>query len=601
MTFARARYYVITTPNLVAVRKILFLSLALLPAALFAQTTAQKLESAVRIYNSMRDFEDSLTPGKVSGADIDKMTKMSERGIPLLDEVISNGTTDEAKAARYFRANFHYELGFVDGMMGRNRDAYAQLSPIKDDYEYYSYDKFPMTYAYDGKTYSIAYDNFAPTLAEYYTGMSEICANLSKNSESLEWARRAYKFSYTTDWYKYIAANKIVEVKKKQDEYDRELLDMSLGQLEALTKLDTSYHRTIKENNYPTQVTGYNTIKTTLSKHPELSQGGYFYGKAARLLSQLSDAPRAMEFYRSAIEAGYGEGDKQFLFDVADLASRNSENGLLVLAADKISERGADWLACPEWSRVEDFYKQAGETVKASAARDKQRECQNKVDEEERRRRKQEHRSDLGFHFYGGIYPLALLPRYNRYRDYGGVVGIGVRKCTIEFSYKMINRNRVFYDDKDLRSRDDLDGYKEYWDGSRMSVALKFGVGEYSSSNGGTYVGPLVEVVTRNYEPMSTTIYSTANNAYVGYQTFSPVEKSYALFLNTGSMIEGKHVFVDYFMGFGVAHHTFDPGVTQYGDANFTFDNPVLQYRKPERFGLVIRVGMTVGLTTAKR
>lgn len=578
-------------------KKSLSLLFALIPGAIaFAQTTAEKLESAVHIYNDMRDYEDNLKPGTVNIDNINKMKADIEKARPMLEDVLTSGSSDEAKAARYFKANFQYELGFVYGMMGRNADAYDVLSKIEADYDYFSSGQFPMTYKYDSKTYSITYENFAPTLAEYYTGMSEICANLSKNDPALHWARKSYNFSYTTDWYKYIAINKILEVKKKQDTWDKEVLDMALEQIRVLTKLDTSYQRTIKENKYPTQNLGYDRINTSLQKNPSFASGEYYRGTAAPLLVQLNDPDKAIEYYSSAISGGFADGNKSYLFTAAEygLGFKTSSMSMLMagVALDKIAAMGNS-LSCSDWQRLSNDYSDAGDNGKASNARRKQNDC-------ERQERKREHRSDIGFRIYGGIYPGPMLCRYKRYMDFGGVVNLMTNKVGIEVSYKLINRNHLFMEDLSFNSIDNGD-YNGYWDGTRAHVALKFFPEKSSSSKSKLYMGPLFEYVHRDIEPFSGWVTDAATNMQVRYTTFYPVENSYSLFFNYGTFNWQKNFGMDAFFGLGASYYQFDGGEPAYGNKAYTLDNALVQNRKPTRFGPVIRAGITIGLTAGSK
>lgn len=564
------------------------LSFALIfPFASFAQTNAEKLEQAVKIYNSLRDYEDDLKPGKVGDENISYIKAEMAKAKPLLDEVVNNGTSTESTTARYFRANFSYELGFVYGMMGRNQSAYDVLNPIKSDFEYYSQESiFPLKYIFDGKNYSIKYENFAPTLGEYYTGMAEICANLSKNEEAISWAKKSYNFSYSSDWYKYIAVNKIIEVKKKQEQWDAEMLEMALNQLNLYGALDTSYKRTVKENNYPSQLSSYKTINSTLEKHPELSKGGYYWAEAAPKFAALNDNGRASEYFEKAIDAGYsGYG---FIDNALAHAHKTNDNSLGQKAC-AVKEKSISNADCNGWRTMSSEWESFGNKSKADEAKSKARACDRK-DEKERRRRER----NLGM--YVGIYPGPLLIRYNHYRDYGGVVGFGFRGVTIEGSYKMIKLNHVVYDDmmfKDVNT----DDYKAYWNGYRAHLAFKF---HPKNADEGFYVGPLFEIVSREYTQTQTQVFNAATNTFVVYRSFVPKEKSMNLYLNYGMQQEQKHFMIDMFLGLGASYNQYDPGIAEYGDSQYTFDNPVLQNRKANRFGFMIRMGLTLGLSTKK-
>lgn len=558
----------------------------------FSQTNAEKLEAAVKMYNATRDYVDELKPGNVKQENIDKIKEDAATAKVLLDAVKENGTSEEAKAARYFAANYQYEIGFVYGMMGRNKDAYEVLHKIESDYQAFSNPyEFPITYKYNSQTYSIKFDNFAPTLAEYYAGMSEICANLSKYDESISWSRKTLNFSYSTTWYKYIALNKLLEMKGKNGEWDQEMLDRGLEQVKMVSELDTSYLRTIRENKYAGAEYGAGQIQKTLEKKPSLSTNGYYYGEAAPLLVKARKYDLALEFYRLALKAGYGAQNSYYLFEAARFALEEDSKSTAMLALDMLYN-SEHVLLCDDYDKLATLYGQAGNAEKKSAATEKGNACRKK----EKEQKKRIERGSLGFGFYIGVYPLPMATRFNRYRDYGGVVGIIAGKVAIEGSYKLINRNLVITDD--LRYKGVEQDIAYYWDGSRMHLALKFFPGSgYQTDR--FYIGPLVEMVNRKFEPIWTNVTDANNTQVATDMKFFAKEKSYNLFLNFGTQSIEKKFFVDGYFGIGLQFTKFDAG-SQYENDMYVYSDPLLENRKPTRIGPMIRMGLTLGLGVIK-
>lgn len=578
---------------------VLLLAVLAGPLLLRAQTNAELLEQAVRTYNAMRDFEDGLKPGTVKEADVDRMKADIASGRPKLETVIRNGTAEEAKCARYFNANFSYELGFIYGMMGRNRDAYEVLNAIESDYAYFSTaDKFPMSYAFDGKKYSIKYDNFSPTLTEYYTGMAEICANLSKYDESLVWARKSLNSSNTSPWYKYISLNKIIEVKGKQNVTDQELLDATLNQLQTYADLDTAYKRTVKENNYPTQRTSFDKMKKVLNAKPELGRGGYYYATAAPILERLKDVVRASEAYGYALDAGYSE---YRFYDKAIAYARNNSEKEVGLKACAMKETKIGSTECGEWIDLGKAWAEFGNAAKAAEAKNKGEQCESdrkrREAEAEAQRRRRERRENRAFGIYAGVYPGPLLTRFSHYRDFGGVAGITLSKnLAVEVSYKQIKLNHVLMEDLTFKSVDN-DGYSLKWDGMKAHVAFKI---HPSNADEGFYIGPLFGYVNRNMHTWST-FSNPANGFNYNEQRFDMEETSYELLANYGMMAIKKHFMIDMFMGVGAAYYKFDVTTAGFDNDTYLYVHPLLESRSETRIGPMIRMGMTIGLATHKR
>ncbi len=567
----------------------------------WAQTTSDLIASGIKDYNTLDDYAYKLTADKTTDEDLDSLKFYKARSEAFFAQARPNANSEQEKAIRYFDMLNDYEIGFVYAMIGRNDAAYTELSAIKSELEYFSStDKFPIRYPYYGKNYIVKFENFSPKLAKFYTGMGEISVYLSKYEESLTWSRKAIAFAYTTDWYKYIACNKILEVKKKQDIWDKEVLDMALYQLQIYDKLDTSYKRTIKENKYPSNKTSTGRIKTCLEKNPELAAGEYHRGTAAPILISLRDYENGFAFYEKAINGGFNNQDKNYLLDAARHAAKQDYARVGILALDKIRENLSSSLTCAEWAEVATLYGTFENKTGEAAAREKKNTCEENEKKAAERQRKAERRASRQSGIYVGFYPGPLITRYAHYRDFGAVAGIMTRRLTIEGSYKIINRNHAIYDDLTFKDID-VDGYNVFWSGNRMHLAFKFHPKNNSSSDR-FYMGPLFEMVNREFEPMYAQVLDQNNTLLYGgaHLPFLAKERSYSLFLNYGSYVAKKYFFADIFFGFGASYYQFEVDALEYRNSAFVLTNPVLTNRKPTRFGLVVRAGLTLGLSTRR-
>ncbi len=578
-------------------RKIIFLSLFVcglcIPA--FSQTNAEKLEEAVKMYNTNRDFIDGKNAETLTVADIQKVEAEQADAAVLLDEIRTNGTAEEAKAARYFAANFIYNIGFAYGKIGKNRDAYAFLNKIKPEFEFFSNSaNFPLVYKFDSKNYSIQFTNFTPVLAEYYAGMAEICYNIGKYDESIGWSQKSIESPFGSQWYKYIALNSIVKSKEKNREWDKELLDYALQQITICAQLDTASLRTIDQYNYPTALLGAEKIETTLQKRPELAAGEYHRGTAAPLLVKAKKYRKALSFYQFALEAGFAKYDKAYLFEAATFALTEESNSVALLALDQLYTNNSSSFSCYEWEKLSELYGKAGNSGRKNDCSAKASACQKKQKKEAKRNES----GGVGFGIYAGVYPLALATRFNRYRDYGGVVGILLGKMAIEGSYKMINRNFIATDDLYFKQIEQESPY--YWDGYRAHIAFKF-YPEKNSSSQHFHIGPLFEMVNRTIEPISSDVFNKSTGVMVAQdKTFYAREKSYNLFFNYGLQTYEKGFYFDSFLGFGVSYSKFEAGA-EYNDGEHTFSDILLENRKDTRFGVMIRTGIIIGFGLVKR
>jgi hypoxanthine-guanine phosphoribosyltransferase len=105
------RIRILKLPLLFNFMRNIFLLILLLAGKMscFAQTPAEKLEAGVKIYNAMRDFQDSLTSTTLSQEQIDKVKSMSDRAVAIFDDVIQSGDVQQKETARYFKMNSRYE------------------------------------------------------------------------------------------------------------------------------------------------------------------------------------------------------------------------------------------------------------------------------------------------------------------------------------------------------------------------------------------------------------------------------------------------------------------------------------------------------------
>ncbi|MGL5891999.1 MAG: hypothetical protein ACRC3B_19055 [Bacteroidia bacterium] len=568
----------------------------------FAQTATEKrLEAAVKIYNSLRDSVDTFKASTLTDEQIVYTESMRDAGVRIFDSlirVLPEGN-EERRVSRYFRANLEYQVGFVYGMKGRNEDAFKVFDKIEPDFDYFGNTSvFPLRYKFDGKNYSVKYENFVGSYIEFYTGFGEVCANTSRSDRSLYCSRKTLSMTEnSTDylWYRYIAITKIIEQKKKKNEFDTEMLDMAYKLAYTYNILDTSYRKTIKDNNYPTIKTSYNRINDVFEKKPELIGNGEMYAKTAPLFAKEKDYVKAEDFYTKALKYNYSFS-KSELEQIIDVADKRSNNKLGIDAATRY-EKLLSSTDCDGYRKLAGYYKLFDDKTREDAALVNVRKCENLVAEQRKNEERRKRRVNRGFMVYTATYPLALATRFGDYRDYGLVFGLGTNRMQIEFSGKLINRNFVLQEDLAIRSIDD-GGVTAYWSGRRMHVALRFNNGK--SSNDNFFMGPVFELVQRNFEPIWCNVNTSSGQFVASEMRFEAKETAYTAYFNFGTYFAKKFIYFEYFTGLGVYWANFDSGAGQYSGDAYMLSAPILESRKESRFGPAIRMGVTLGFCTRK-
>lgn len=263
-------------------------------------TPATPLEEAVKAYNRLRDIEDDTQPNELTESDLAGMSA-EYAGVRANLDRLCQGKDEGARAARYFRANFLYEIGYVGRLLKHPNAAYDSWSQAAADMVYLADAKnFPMTYPFEGKARQIRPEDFAPSLLEFFSGMGNLCGELKRYEESITWLTRALEHPAANNWVRYLASSGILNAKRELREMDESLAQRSLDQILLATKLRPDELQLVLSDKYPTAQLGYSTLKWVLQLHPEWDKGHHYYAQAATALASLGYSSAAEEAQRLA-------------------------------------------------------------------------------------------------------------------------------------------------------------------------------------------------------------------------------------------------------------------------------------------------------------
>lgn len=582
---------------------LIFIALVFVPRAGAQSLNDTIIEEGARLYNSLRDFEEELSPGDIEEEDLDTVEAMADAVVQKLKYVAYNGTYEQKKVAYYFLTNAKYELCFTYGMKGRNKLAYEVGKIIAGAVDSFNSSYFPLNYKYEGKTYAIKYDNYAPTRNEFYTGMSEICYNLSYYDQSIVYSKKALSAPDITSWYKYIAISKLLETKKKQLQYDKEFMDYSLAFVENYMTLDTSYYTTIRKNNYKTCQDIVSLLNAAYNSNTELAKDQSYRAKMGFLFfdRRINDPQTGFELIEMALRTGYGSRDNNYLSQVAEKAVSYKRTSAGLLALNNLTRNYVsyhDYHTCYQLRTIESQYEALGEKQMAGDVGKEARNCEQA---EEKARKKRERRSRS--HLYAiQTYPLALIPAQG-YRDFGGNLLLFGKKMGHEFSYRKVNLNRDATMDQVLSSNADNNDKRYLWSGFNAQYGM-YGYLPSSSSRGNKfYMGGLLEYSKQNYTDQYSRVTAKSNSA-VTYTAYKATAKRYSIFFNYGTIAYGRNSFgfvMQTFFGFGIAYQQWNPHNTYYDNkSDYDFDDVLLQNRKKSVITPTARFGIAIGLGTFK-
>lgn len=596
-------------------KRILLIGLLVLPfqRTLFSQNAEQDLQNAVQIYNALQEYITPLnSPSDITPDVLNSVKKRVKDGISLLDQVINNGTAEQIKTARYFKINFKYKQGFVLGTKGDETASFRELDNIRTEFESYSdAAKFPLRYKFNEKNYVIKYEDFTPTLSQFYTSIAELAGNLNKPELQYEYAKKTYNFPNINKWYKYIAVTQIIDYLTDKKRYDTELAQYALQQIKIyINDLNETEHETLKRINFPTPLSSGNFIKSVLDQKPDFVNSESICGEAAILLEKTENRNDLIivQFYETAVK-----GDK-YLNEALNFARNRREGNNIVSPFPTNSTRfkalGVAVLDknvtkvsntnCDDLQKIADDYKGFGEETKSQALMTRFNNCTKEkaaaaerraqLEKKENERRERERRkANREAHIYVGAY---LLPLLSKPIDLGGVVNFGAKNFLVELSYLKITEKKESYFDLAVRDVKDVQEHK--WNGYFAHVALKFANRKSSSRKGKIYTGPLFGYNQRTLVSFQSQVTNTTTNK-VTNELFAPTSKQYIGMLNMG-LLGLSGIGFDMYVGIGASYTQFDGGnSTVWNKDNYKIEDRMLANRKPTYYSFMMRMGITLG------
>lgn len=575
------------------------LCFTLFSTTVLAQTPKEDLAKGIDIFNALREYSRPLTAETITDDNIRVIKDRVALGTPLFDKVVNKGTAEQIKTARYFKTVLEYELGYMYGVKGNNKAAYAAFKALDDRITAYKSSDFPLTYEYSGKIFKITWENFAATQAEYFVTMGEISYNLAKYEEAYNFMKNALFHKNTSAWLNYTSVNKILDIrtKKKSLVSDDEYLDLTLKSMKMYTDLSNEDKKTVTDNNYPTWERGYKIFNNSIENTPNAPNLTPKIGEAAQILRGVNEQEKAAQFFAFALKNNWGT-PSIWKNDVLPTAKTTNDKalGLNVLGRLVTSVNATD---CGDLDAFARDYTQFGDASKAADMQKKSDACRRQKEADAKRiadeRRRQEERAEKerrranrDAHFFIGI---NLFPLFSKPTDLGGVVNFGAKKTLIELAFLNITKKKEnFYD---LELRDIKDAQEHKWDGFFTHVALKFAPKGFKKILSG-YSGLLLGYGQRTFEPFNSNVTNNVTKKTAS-KAFNPTNKQYIAMVNFGYMTS-KRFGIDMYLGLGAAYNQFDGGNAEvWNNDNFTIEDKMVGNRKDNYFNFMARIGMSVG------
>jgi hypothetical protein len=574
----------------------------------WAQSPKKALEKAVETYNAAQTYQDGLIVSTLTDEQVGTVKSRMDLGIALLDQVIREGNSDQIKVARYFKTNFLYTYFYALGMKGRNAEAYELNKQFEADIARYSVSDFPMSYEYFDKTFTIKWENFSLTQAEYYTGVGEICYNLSKYTDAIRFSKLALAHPAVSPYLKYISVNKILDAGLKNSSLleKNERLDFEVKAVQLYDSQDEETKKIIKDNNYPTARGGSISL-VAASKEDNSMAMQVRCATVAPLAAKYENAKEeAFQLYRYCYSHKY-DGYEDFHAGALQLAKTFYANGnaekkaaaqtvgdgaLTALAAkvsstdcEKLKQYADDYQDIGLPSKRQTLEKRVASCLKSREEAARKEEADRRKAEEDRR--KQIRRDNRNFNVYVGLDVVPLLTSVSK-MDFGGHLDLRGRRVAHSFGFSLVNQ------------RKDYNSNRTKWDGVRYFYTFKI---FSNNDNTPTYSGLFFGYSDKNFQELvavSTTSEDGTN--YQFYDQLSPVDKQYELMWNNGMQVLGRPFGLDFWFGIGASYNQLSYKELDSAEGYIFSANEFFEDRKKlESFNLKMRMGLSIGLNLGNK
>lgn len=583
---------------------------------IFSQNEQEEFQKAVSDYSSACEHlktAEAKYYETLETADIDKVVTEFKNASNLL--LIANSHANiysEIKTpSAYYAFLCQTKLAFIDiTYFGSSEMAYAILKGINS---YFNGEKeivAPFDYSYYGTRYTVGVDNVNSLKISYFQTLGDACYGMGKYDEMLVNYNKLLEFKTVTAFNKAQTLHKLIEVAKLNENIFSSsdyinYLSLFITNYSELSQADKN-----KLTNDSVVISNAKALNLLVEATEMKPLAGQDIAKITGVINMLANSGtnsvELQKLYQGVInkylstnathanDYDYNLQCTPFQFltkaeSYARVTSNAADLGLL--ATTKIAELAIINNDCNNMQTAADnfaYWKKPQEAKKYQAM---VAPCRAKQKRQEAKRISDAKRANSTFNFYTGIYPFPLFTS-NEKRDYGAVINFVNKRSAIEFSYLLIQQKKDISTGNMWKSSIDPLTEMSVWDGYYTHVEYKQFAKDSGSKN--YYQGLLLGMATKNFATMHVDVTNNQTNLATN-TAFNPTEKQYILMYNFGVMFLIKGFGIDAFLGAGGTYSSFDKGV-QIDKNLYTIRNVALQTKNANYYGLLFRLGLTMGL-----
>ncbi len=537
-------------------------------------------EKAIKVSNKLNGKdkgsknENANKNKKITREQYTKLKKVLDNASELFDQYLRvSNDANKKKVARFYLLIIK-KIDFAStNKLGRYRANYKKIRALNNELNIIKGYYFPLRYKNNGKSYIIKYTVRKNLERQLLVKFTEASAFSYKKTAAAKWAKKVYAFYNYGDYNLWWSAHMWYHNYEGLHKVDAELVESAEKLIYSMSGLKRKDIKTILDSNYANYTHAYSKLNSVLRQKPELSRDGEVWVKAAESFEKLDKDNWAMEYYKKALDGGYG--NKTFLLKMMRKGKNKSNKELVKTAAEIFDNKNlyAVSYSCTEYETIANYFEYIGNESKAQELKDKYKKCDKALT-------KQQRRANRGRKFYVSFAPFAPISK-----NLQGSIQIGGRKRLHELGIKQTNSQGVIgADDKEFK-----------WGGLSYYYTYK----KFISKE--IYRGFQIRYTNRKYENLTATIRNKTTNASFT-QTFTPTEPRYDFTFNMGALITSRLFHIEFYSAIGLGYFVFDGGRTEWDNSNFEITNrDVLNERGNNSVGLTIRMGIQLGLNFANR
>jgi hypothetical protein len=266
-----------------------------------------------------------------------------DKGLAFFDSAQSSTYSSTIIATNYFHANLLFEKALLYSISGDHEKSYALFLQVKNEFEKLDKEnEFPVSYYWKHLEYQAKRESFDNKFSNVYAGLVNQSFQLQNDQNVLSWGRQARARIFSNLFLVYSVEQQMIGSKQHLQQYDQEMLDLSLALLTDFSKLDEQGVSLARQDDDFGVAIAYRSIVKTLSDQPELDRDGSYRAKAAPLLGWAGLDKEEELLYEQAMDNGYG--DDSFFSELSSVASNHKNKALEQKTCDtwysKIKDNG---------------------------------------------------------------------------------------------------------------------------------------------------------------------------------------------------------------------------------------------------------------------